>query len=611
MNPMPRFGSLRAGLIALLIIAAVPLIGMAGVITWQNYRVAVDEPVQKTILLVQAVSSRHDATLEGTALLLAAISYSPLVQSVLTNQDNSKGCDTYLGKIAAEQPDRYTNFAVFDAQGDLRCSASKLQYASGNTQSGQTASDEIANNELANGGDQHGVSFAGMAWFQRATKTRQFSAMPPDYTLYRQGARLVAVSPIIAADGQLLGVVYSALRLDWLISQTQASTHLNSGDHLWLINDAGTPMEVARSTIQPLPAVPDLPRFINHLRRPVLIASTDGGVFCYAVTRMSDGLRVLVGHDAAADLTLARRRLAERVVELGLLLLLGIGAVVKGANHVVRVPLMSLTNAVARWRRGADFETPGPALPSELRELASAFLQATAALAAHEMQLRGALSQQEVLMQEVHHRVKNNMQIVASLLNLQAGRIRQPEARAEFQSARDRVRALATLHRHLYTQGEVHSINMRSFLNELCAQLFQAFGETVGQRIRLEIEAPELRISSDQAVPLALIVTETVSNAIKYAFPPQRSGTVAVRLAQEGCRAKLVIEDNGVGPPAPEETVAGGIGLQLIRGFCRQIGARLTIETTSGMRYVIDMPLEHSRSPATRAETGAEMDPVA
>jgi two-component sensor histidine kinase len=435
--------------------------------------------------------------------------------------------------------------------------------------------------------------------------------MPPDYARNTKFARIIAVLPIMAADGQFIGFVYSALRLDWLISHAQDAPYLESGDHLWLINDAGTPIEVARSTIQPLPTVTDLPDFINKLDRPRLIASSGGGVYCYAVTRMSDGLRIMVGHDATADHTLARRELVERVAELGLVLLLGIGAVAKGANHVVRVPLVRLTNAVGRWRGGAVFETPGATLPVELRELASAFLQATAALAAHEMQLRGALTQQEVLMQEVHHRVKNNMQIVASLLNLQAGRIRQPEARAEFQSARDRVRALATLHRHLYTQGEVHSINMCSFLNELCAQLFQAFGETAGQRIRLEIEAPELRISSDQAVPLALIVTETVSNAIKYAFPPDRSGTVSVRLTQEDCRAKLVIEDNGVGPPTPEETVAGGIGLQLIRGFSRQIGARLTIETTGGMRYTIDMPLEHNRAHAARSDAGAEMDPVA
>lgn len=598
---MPRFGSIRAGLIALLIVAAIPSIGMAGVIIWQNYRASVDQPVQKTILLVQAAASRHDATLEGTALLLKAISYAPLIQEIVTNSDRAAECDGYLRQIADERPDRYTNFAVFDAQGGLRCMASKLLLASGTGLPDEPSSGPI----------QRGVSFANMEWFRRAAEPGRFTVMPPDYARYTKVARVVAVLPIRAEDGKIRGFVYSSLRLDWLLSHAKDTPYLESGDHLWLINDAGTPLEVARSTTQALPEVQDLPQFINGLAQPRLATGSDGGIYCYAVSRIGDGLRLMVGHNATAELSLARRRLAERVVELGLVLLLGIGAVAKGANHVVRVPLARLTAAVGRWRRGAVFETPGPVLPSELRELAAAFLQATAALAAHEMQLRGALTQQEVLMQEVHHRVKNNMQIVASLLNLQAGRIRQPEARAEFQSARDRVRALATLHRHLYTQGEVHSINMRSFLNELCAQLFQAFGETVGQRIRLEIEAPELRISSDQAVPLALIVTETVSNAIKYAFPPDRSGKISVRLTQEGCRAKLVIEDDGVGPPAPEETVAGGIGLQLIRGFSRQIGARLKVETVSGMRYIIDMPLEQNRNLAAKTETGAEMDPVA
>ena len=130
--------------------------------------------------------------------------------------------------------------------------------------------------------------------------------------------------------------------------------------------------------------------------------------------------------------------------------------------------------------------------------------------------------------------MKNNLQIVASLLNLQASRIRVPEARAEFASARDRVRALATLHRHLYAHGEVHTINMPDFLTELCGQLFQAMGEIEGHRIRLTIEASPLQMSSDQAVPLSLIVTEAVSNALKYAFPQGRTGHVLLRLTADG-----------------------------------------------------------------------------
>ena len=202
-------------------------------------------------------------------------------------------------------------------------------------------------------------------------------------------------------------------------------------------------------------------------------------------------------------------------------------------------------------------------------------------------------------MQEIHHRVKNNLQIVASLLNLQASRIRQPEAKAEFQSARDRVRALATLHRHLYAHGEVHTIDMREFLIELCGQLFQAMGEKAGERLRLEIEAPELKMSSDQAVPLALIVTEAVSNAVKYAFPGGRRGAISVHLTAGPDHAELEIHDDGVGIPAGRfETEAGtrdGIGIQLIRGFARQLGATLQVEEGDGTRYKVSMPLRRER----------------
>ncbi len=275
-----------------------------------------------------------------------------------------------------------------------------------------------------------------------------------------------------------------------------------------------------------------------------------------------------------------------------------------------------LNRRVSHWRTGRPFDDPvyrvGKGIPRvsdlaearDIRRLAIAFRRATIALSRQRARLVKAVDQQELLMQEIHHRVKNNLQIIASLLNLQASRIRQPEARAEFQSARDRVRALATLHRHLYAHGEVHTIDMREFLIELCGQLFQAMGEKAGERLRLEIEAPELKMSSDQAVPLALIVTEAVSNAVKYAFPGGRRGAISVHLTADLDRAELEIHDDGIGIPTGRvETAAGtrdGIGIQLIRGFARQLGATLQVEEGAGTRYKISMPLRRERieSPA-------------
>jgi len=296
--------------------------------------------------------------------------------------------------------------------------------------------------------------------------------------------------------------------------------------------------------------------------------------------------------------------LASDAAEIALIAwLLSVIGMAAGVRFFASRPLVRLNERVGRWRAGDIFASrpvDGIVSPArELRRLTIAFRRATLSLHRQHLRLAIAVAQQELLMQEIHHRVKNNLQVVASLLNLQASRIRQPEARAEFQSARDRVRTLATLHRHLYAHGEVHTINMREFLIELCSQLFQAMGEKVGERLRLEIEAPELKMSSDQAVPLALIVTEAVSNAVKYAFPGGRRGSISVCLTADLDHAELEIVDDGVGIPAGRvETEAGtrdGIGIQLIRGFARQLGATLQIEEGNGTRYKVCLPLRRKR----------------
>lgn len=279
----------------------------------------------------------------------------------------------------------------------------------------------------------------------------------------------------------------------------------------------------------------------------------------------------------------------------------GVVCAMAGIDLAVARPLRSLAQAVDGWRAGAPFDAgPRESLPTELRALALSFKRATRMLARREAELRTAVERQELAMQEIHHRVKNNLQIVASMLNLQASRIRVPAARAEFQSARDRVRALATLHRHLYAHGEVHTINMRQFLQELCGQLFSALNEVVGSRLNLEIDAPELEMSSDQAVPLSLIVTEAVSNSIKYAYPAGRRGTINVSLRRVGEEVELSIADDGVGiVEGRQETDAGvrdGIGIQLINGFARQLGAKLDVERGAGTRYLVRMKLRRSRA---------------
>jgi two-component sensor histidine kinase len=269
-----------------------------------------------------------------------------------------------------------------------------------------------------------------------------------------------------------------------------------------------------------------------------------------------------------------------RATEIAAFFLAEFLLVAGGVSLAASQPLRRLNDAVDRWRRDRTSRfTADRSAPAEVTALAQSFAQATDALTQRERELETAIAQQELLMQEIHHRVKNNLQIIASLLNLQSSRIRGADARAEFQSARDRVRALATLHRHLYAHGELHMIDMRAFFAELCGQLFQSLGQTEGERISLDIVAPDITISSDQAVPIALMVTEIVGNAVKYAFPDGRR-----------------VRDDGVGFAERTGSPAEGLGLQLIRGFARQLGAKLTISTDSGTCYRLDMEIVRNRT---------------
>ena len=285
--------------------------------------------------------------------------------------------------------------------------------------------------------------------------------------------------------------------------------------------------------------------------------------------------------------------------------LTGLAVLAVTIRRIVTRPIDGLSDAMDRWRGGLPPEWPSPRVQGfVVRRLATSIRRATHELTLQRQRVLEATRRQELAMQEIHHRVKNNLQVVASLLNLQASRIRQPEARAEFQSARDRIRALATLHRHLYVYGEIHTIDMGEFLDELCGQLFKALGETPGGRLTLSVDAPAIKVSSDQAVPLALIVTEAVTNAVKYAFPYGRTGHISIVLRADKDHATLEIADDGIGiPSGRQQTEAGmrdGIGLQLINGFAQQLNATLLLDEVVGTRYVVTFPLRPARfdSPA-------------
>jgi PAS domain S-box-containing protein len=198
--------------------------------------------------------------------------------------------------------------------------------------------------------------------------------------------------------------------------------------------------------------------------------------------------------------------------------------------------------------------------------------------------LADALEVKDALLHEVNHRVKNSLQLVSSLLTLQASRAPDPSLRAALAEARARIGVVARLHQRLYQGGTHGRVELVGFLRELCADAAAALGAGDGRRVRFAFEAPadirEVFLPIDRAVPLALVVSELLTNALKYAFPPDHpGGTVRVALwAPAGGALAVLVEDDGIGLPegfAP--AASAGVGMRVVTTLARQLAAELRI----------------------------------
>ena len=194
-----------------------------------------------------------------------------------------------------------------------------------------------------------------------------------------------------------------------------------------------------------------------------------------------------------------------------------------------------------------------------------------------EAELRQALEEKEGLLREVHHRVKNNLQVVSSLLHLQCHSVKDAAVQEALNDTQMRVRSMALLHENLYRTGHMDRVECSSYLEHLCGRISYTLGTgRQGITLRAEVWPADLTLDLDQAAPCGLIITELVTNACKHAFPDGRGGTVRVEMRESGGEVVLAVRDDGVGISS-EVDVEGSrtLGLDLVRGFAQQMRAKL------------------------------------
>jgi PAS domain S-box-containing protein len=236
-----------------------------------------------------------------------------------------------------------------------------------------------------------------------------------------------------------------------------------------------------------------------------------------------------------------------------------------------------------RRRDGSAF--PADAMASPLRERALVILTVRDMTEswAQEEALRRALEDKNTLLKELYHRVKNNLQLIISLFNLQVRAVTEEQARQALLDAASRVRAMALVHERLYQSGTLSSIRLDGYVTELCEQV--AGAASAHQRgIAVDVEAAPLEVGLDVAVPLGLLLNELVTNSFKHGFPGDRRGRVLVRLERlEDDGVRLTISDDGVGlPPGMDRTSQRSLGLKLVSALTDQLRARFTLDNHDG-----------------------------
>ncbi|MFA4878418.1 MAG: histidine kinase dimerization/phosphoacceptor domain -containing protein, partial [Methanoregula sp.] len=213
------------------------------------------------------------------------------------------------------------------------------------------------------------------------------------------------------------------------------------------------------------------------------------------------------------------------------------------------------------------------------------------------VQIEASLIEKEALLKEVHHRVKNNLQIIASILNLQIRKIDEPTTIEALKDCQGRVRSMALVHEHLYRGKDLSHVDLGNYIRALGTVLFTSY-DARERGARFELDIHDIYVDANTAIPLGLISNELITNSLKYAFKEKEDGKVSITATEDRATLIFVVADNG--PGIPEHITLENqatLGLQLVSSLTDQLNGTVTIDRTAGTKFVITFPKPTGQKP--------------
>lgn len=200
-----------------------------------------------------------------------------------------------------------------------------------------------------------------------------------------------------------------------------------------------------------------------------------------------------------------------------------------------------------------------------------------------------SLHEKEVMLKEIHHRVKNNLQIISSLLELQSLKIKDDETRHIFMDSQSRVKSMALVHEKIYQSEDLSSINYKEYIDQLAEYLFTSYDLP---NVRYSIESEDINMPIDSAIPAGIIINELISNSLKHAFPDGRDGQISITLKNECDFVVLMVSDNGVGMKSDTRLEKStSLGLELVHALTQQLHANVKLDCSKGTKYTFEIPV--------------------